>query len=881
MISILGFDSKNINSNSSPNIFLFNYDNKFFTGVLDNGRNRVGYGSDSLYAQSIGLELNIWHAYSGPGYGWPGIWNDVASVNVSDYSAAITQRVDSNYVHQMTTLMDRPKFEYLAFGQRSDYQCDTVSVNPATPYWFYSYNTHNVGSSIPDSGAQVVHCAVGNGQGWIVKNLRANREQCNYQWNPWANDNTYDWYILPRIRINSSEDTSKKVCKIEVVNWKDSILKTLVLKAANFRDSSGNYNGQYLLEYFNKPNAPIDQKLNATSAFNPDNNFFASWWDTTCHVDFRIYYYNECEMWIDYLRVENTPAHELLTLPSRSNFPDSSKIKWLDDEIDLFSGIFNGPYKFYVEEFEFNTLPCIEYINKHVKNRSGSKLTFMVNYNNDLMQAHQPDYWNQPTYRFSPQQISNYLIEKTGITEIFNGAYCFEGWKNTDGPPISKHPNSILPISYDTSKGILSYAVSPSEYDSWLQNRIDTNSYGTGLTFMLKQNNNIIKTSYCTSNNVSFKFLEQGHLWKSPGHKLKEPSNEEINLMANLALSYGSKGNILFWMGSFNNFDSNTYGMGMTKFNGNRRDSNVYGQNKWSTVASLNHRLQKWGPYLMSFNNASTNSYIYHSEQSSMSSETFINDIKTYKNSDISDNSNSIDEETTSNRYLQASVFNNDSVDTRYFMIVNRRCSPIVATYPDGQRKIQVKFNANSSSFANFNNWKIIDLEADTSVATFDKTVSSYVDLGWFNPGQGKLYKVVPVMKVGGTFAGNEFIQNMTFDCNGTVYTNGHNLTLNEGVNISFADSVQIIMSDGKFASGVSGRTRYTNLTAQSGRRWLGIKFDGTSINMNLTRISGVRKKNSDNHEYTLYALNPDTLNITYSRITPIASEDSSASGVL
>ena len=111
-------------------------------------------GIDANYLHNDEQQFNIWHHYTGPvGFGWPGVSNDNYLTPTSQYSGAIRNRIQSNNSHDMFTLMDRPKIEYLAFGQRSDYQCEIVPMN--SPYWFYSYNTHNVGNDISDSGQMV------------------------------------------------------------------------------------------------------------------------------------------------------------------------------------------------------------------------------------------------------------------------------------------------------------------------------------------------------------------------------------------------------------------------------------------------------------------------------------------------------------------------------------------------------------------------------------------------------------------------------------------------------------------------------------------------------------------------------------------------------
>ena len=62
-----------------------------------------------------------------------------------------------------------------------------------------------------------------------------------------------------------------------------------------------------------------------------------------------------------------------------------------------------------------------------------------------------------------------------------------------------------------------------------------------------------------------------------------------------------------------------------------------------------------------------------------------------------------------------------------------------------------IKLDSNYSDFSGFNNWSIYDLEKDTLIKTFDKRTISTVNLGWYLPGEGKLYKIVTVMQEGGT----------------------------------------------------------------------------------------------------------------------------------
>ncbi|MCX6165212.1 MAG: hypothetical protein NTU73_10215, partial [Ignavibacteriae bacterium] len=109
--------------------------------------------------------------------------------------------------------------------------------------------------------------------------------------------------------------------------------------------------------------------------------------------------------------------------------------------------------------------------------------------------------------------------------------------------------------------------------------------------------------------------------------------------------------------------------------------------------------------------------------------------------------------------YLQIATFKNNESNTEYFMIVNRRCSPFPAYNGDttnGKRFVRIMIDTNSTVLSDYNNWSIINLENDSIVAIFNRISFVNADLGWFMPGEGRLYKMSPTFKTGGTLAGDE-----------------------------------------------------------------------------------------------------------------------------
>ena len=231
---------------------------------------------------------------------------------------------------------------------------------------------------------------------------------------------------------------------------------------------------------------------------NPLDSFITNY--AHCRIDFRVWYYNECEMWIDRIRVENLPAHELLTLHT------SERENYITEEVnqialpELNSGNLS-PIKFYIEEFEVNTVPCLSYINKRIDALSDHKMSLMINLNYELFQSHMPDYSN---HWFTAEQIKSYLIDSVQSKEIFMGAYSLEGWNHIDSTSRESYSPNTLPRysnysgDYEKNLGILSYKTSPGAYDDWLQVSFDnynTGWKGTKYTYLMRMAESISKNS--------------------------------------------------------------------------------------------------------------------------------------------------------------------------------------------------------------------------------------------------------------------------------------------------------------------------------------------------------------------------------------------------
>jgi hypothetical protein len=177
----------------------------------------------------------------------------------------------------------------------------------------------------------------------VVKRLKANTEQCQRNTdadghNAWQSDNYHDWLIKPRIRIDSNvahNSGNTNVCRIVVLNQNRDTIKSAIIKAVHFiNPQTGLYNGQYLEEYYFGQN---DSNLTVHGDWAAGTNPWCWLWDARGtrtlqqeetesfnHADIQVYWYGNCNMWIDYVRVDNDIADELFN----PNNPGLAQKNW-------------------------------------------------------------------------------------------------------------------------------------------------------------------------------------------------------------------------------------------------------------------------------------------------------------------------------------------------------------------------------------------------------------------------------------------------------------------------------------------------------------------------------------------------------------------------
>jgi hypothetical protein len=836
-------------------------DSQFIFGAFNSGS-----FENPLYDTLRNLGFNTWHVYTHDIEGWPGIDSDRYDRSTQSYGPKVQSRIDANKQHNLRTFMDRPIIEYIIAGQRIDYQCESIGSSfSSNPYWFWAYkysadNGSTIGDTIDNSiygkGDTVKYCQrdnnnPGSNACWIDTGVRANRELSFVQTNYDLRDDAWDWYIMPRIRIDSAyaadlNHLNDTVCRIKIIGWRSYLVKDVGILVKNFKkDLDSIYHGNYLdMFYFalGQDSLKLDKSL-ITQYFLPNNSdlFPFNWPDSTCCVDIRIYWAGKCDTWFDRVRFENFPAHEYMTLKS------SEKIEKVNYEITWSMKNYSAsnpiPNYFYFEECQMSHFPAIAALNKQIMDVSGNTNSQIIFLNYYLFKAHMPYCWN---IELSSDQLKKYLHDDFGLRTIVFGAYPFVGNASSyhggtyDGN-YSLHPRTLLDTSYDPTKGILSYTADREIYESWLQGLLD--SYNGSFYFINRQMDYFMKNT-----DTKIIYAPQAHLWYAPGHKLKEPSNEELEVETCIPLTYGAKGIMYFSFTSWGNICclDTAYARTIMDIDIQPRHNSEYHQDKYAKFMDISKKIHKWSPYLLKFNDADRKSYSFRQDtaRTSLYANSYFHHFFTLRPGGSGGSQSNCEGDLTpenlngwfydcpENTYLQIATFGSIEPNSQYFMVVNRRCSPYRNDYNDdsigGHRKVRAYLRSSYSDFSVAGNWSIFNCENGETVATFDKSNPGYVDLGYFMPGEGKLFKMAPTVITGGTLVGDEYI-NSTITCNKNVYNNGHNITLGSNANISFADSAGIYMSGGNLTIGSenaeSGQDKL-HFNGLTGSKWQGFVLE-------------------------------------------------------
>ncbi|MBI5402437.1 MAG: hypothetical protein HY959_03480 [Ignavibacteriae bacterium] len=642
-----------------------------------------------------------------------------------------------------------------------------------------------------------------------------------------------------------------RVCSIKIINCKGDEILNEIIYAENFIIPGYN-------EKFYKINYPHFLELDGTAlAVSPNLGSF----------DIQIYWYNECDMWIDYVKVENEVADKLL-----SNDPQNNFDPWIQWEADNIGGE-NGALRLSVDEPDYNMLPCVKYVQDMIISQN-YKISLIV---------------NEYSYGIDPSQ-NNYLdysvyekkLDGANLPEVLTASY-----PQRDKMAI---PYNLQPEDYNPDNGFLGIRTYENVYEPALQDTLDN--------VFIKWSEKGLK--YAKLHNKNLYFVPQVHLYKTGGiPTLREPTNEEIEAMTDIMISYGAKGIFYYCYNSWNEFDKADYCRGLTSYLNPHTPlyNNVYGQPKWSFICTFDEKLQTWGPTLMSLPIANTNSYSYRLEEqrNQLISNSYFYGITTFKlGNDIplcnEDNvPPGVTYDCPDERYLQVATMKNSEPNTEYFMIVNRRCfvdpqdnNP----HKFGARSVRVFFKPNHPSFTGFNNWSIVNIENGSVVGTFNKNNYSYVNLsienddynGWFKPGEGRLYKIVPTYVSGGTLVCDENIQGVNITCNNLVTATDKNINIGFSTTINFTQNARFEFTGGTFSCGdVNQPTHEKNIIFQSPLDWNGITLNSCNlVNINSAKFEKV-KGELQNTNYALKLFDCFTMNINNCTFTNYQNQKSGA----
>jgi hypothetical protein len=656
------------------------------------------------------------------------------------------------------------------YGQRLIYEVAQDTGNYTLNYGFV-YQNREKGGYTTDQGRTVIH-AIPNEfpdnpePGYIARNIYENLQHSDLF--DFRQNDKGTWYIKPVMKIPGNTPPLTQVVRIEVIAFNGQSVRVIDIKAENFTQTG--YNEKYIGL---NPDLTISGK-DEPGALNYGRGSGENWqtWDANCKVDFRVWWYGECEVWFDRMIVDDGTANDLFN-------PD--KVQEIDDRINQEVTNFanhGSLVTFFMDEICISQYPCIKYVvEKMRENTNKPKFSLAVtNYlhvhglKNDgldfriYLDSLKPDFLQDDHHGFSESSPK--------IPDVFL-------------EPDSRIPQEWYANAYD--------------YNINLQNSViggkndaaTPNSAGT-LVYEIKKIRDCI-----TQYSPSVKFIAQPQIHgllltkdisNDFNYGLREPTNEEIQMQAMVSLAHGADGLCWFAFNSYSLdkdsdevYDEYLFGMLNADDRVNNRNTNCYGQNKWQYVSQMNGKIKNWIPAL-----ENTNWIEGYTVHQNTAGHEYIEDIKSiYRNSTnpYSFNESNLDPV----KYWEEGFYTPKDPDdrSRYFLMVNRRCVPEVTEGTGDIRQLKIKFN--TSHLTGFNNWILKDENTGQTI-TFDKNnqgADGYLNIGnsqgspgWFNPGEGKLFKLAPVMQEGGTFVCDEYIQNTSFVCNAPVYTGGYNLSL-------------------------------------------------------------------------------------------------------
>lgn len=655
------------------------------------------------------------------------------------------------------------KIDKSCFGQRSTYQAeDNAQEIKKRPGYGYvvSETGRDEDDAINNASVRVKHCVPGRDRGskYIVRNLYENNEQTNVitqrdYGNAYYSDrkrpgDDFRWYVKPRMRIDKDfaanpSNSEKKVVRVEILNYDGNpAVDPVDIKVGDFFDGENSYDGGYVEMY--RFDGKYPYKLSVPGRLLATDNIDTSAYYTPVNksrVDYRIFWYGDVDVRLDYVRLDDEWAHFLFTDPYGKLPVDINKYKFgekIESEVKALSNLPGFGY-FYVDEFYYNNIPCVAEVLRLIKS---------VNPETGIVVLGPPAVGTAAGIKNELTSEESYdYMEKLGLLTDMLATQTYPIFDFIPIPPNLRKPDA------NQFPGTVKYTVAPDNdtYNESINRQLLTfrDTYKT-IGDKIKNNTSRIFISTVQSHSVetNFIFAECG---KIPDYERKrEPTNEEISLQAYYAMTYGARQVHYFNMFSSmadkkcGNQTLKYYDWGFTFYDTDRmqreRDTNYYGQKKITFVKSLDENMMKMGMYMYSQNNL-----VYENTVSVSAGEKYgyITDLKAYhRNSSAPfgyDTEKSLPEAKT---YFEIGFFSNPSEpSSKYFLVLNKSCIP--ETYPGSGDYRKVRIFLNTFDFRESDNWILLNPVTGSKISLSKNDMKAGIILpDEFKPGEAMLYKL-------------------------------------------------------------------------------------------------------------------------------------------
>jgi hypothetical protein len=280
-------------------------------------------------------------------------------------------------------------------------------------------------------------------------------------------------------------------------------------------------------------------------------------------VDYMVKWLGKVDVWLDYVKVEDSWSHFLFTdnwtggnYPAFNDWQFRRRIK---EEVDALKNT-QGLGYFWIDEVQFSNIACIGEVNKLVKEYSGGNLSVLFVSDPIAFQG-----WSGMKNIDSFEVYSswkwdtcfNYLTRHEALSDIMM----------TQWYPITywtRYPGNLQQPNTDSFPGTARFERA-TNYNAYMDAN-DGKDLQYRINVFLFQHKYFIKKAkelgliYATSNQLN---SDEAGITATGGWGLREPTNEEISLVMNTSLAYGSK--ILFeFLYSSMEFPGNRYMWGLT-----------------------------------------------------------------------------------------------------------------------------------------------------------------------------------------------------------------------------------------------------------------------------------------------------------------------------